>query len=1460
MLDNTGNPIVGAYCELAVANFRLGQLSDAQGRFHFQEVPGGMGHLFVNGSVATGIATNRIPTNSFPALSYSVVAVANASNSLPTPVLLPRLNPANARVYRGTNDLVLTCAGMEGLKMTIRANSMSFPDGTRVTPERPAVVSLDQVHHDDIPMPMPDGVAPAFAWTLQPGGSHFRPETPVEIEYPNMSGLAPGSIAYFLSFNHDTERFEIVASGHVTTDGAQIVTDPASGLTISGWGCNCPPYSASGSCQSSATPCVPPTPSSNGCGAAAMGGGNLLTNCDLLPGIPPIMYCFTPACDDHDICYGTCGRPKALCDLAFLNSMLQTCDAVAGNNPVNYGLCATRAYALYEMVTIFGGPLAYQPAQAAACVCEDSERPNTFGRYSTPRRVVTPLAPGPTPVFVDADGDALPDDWERAYGLDPTDPTDFYQDPDGDGLSNFVELMLGFNPLLADSDGDGVNDLSEATLISPPLNRPGRLDENWVLQVAGQSTEGDLLGHFSIENITVADVTGEQPGSGPDFYGDDLVRLTGVSTSSAGNRYASSGFFRIRQGAVTAAPDIVITNVPPRIPESLVVRFPTNIISQLAGTLQAQVVATYADGTQEELNSASVGTTFRVSNPAVLSVDGNGRVTATGLGHAFVTASNQGATATAAMDVVPGGSSTATVRGQVRYADGTPAAGVTVTLTGLSTAAVATGADGGFTIPGASTAFGGINIVARVAGPNGRLVAIATGLDGSSGTVDAGLLTLAPVAPAPRFVAGGAYHGLSLKRDGTLWAWGDNPDGQVGDGTRNPRTVPVQIGASTEWKSVTAGERHSHGLRTDGTLWGWGYNGQNQLGDGTKTTHTAPRQIGTAADWAWVEAGANHTLALKKDGSLWGWGANDFSQLARENQPSIAEPTELVPGTRWRSISGGWWHSLGVKTDGTLWGWGSNSNFELADSVASRATPTQIGTDSDWEQATAGGFSSFGVKTDGSVSCWGLNTLAQLGLGDIGNRPFVDRMKGHSDWWYISCAGSHTIGLKLDGTAWGWGENGAGIVADLPTARVISPLQVSSNKIWQAVIAPTQGGFTVGVDRAGALWTWGLNEVGQLGDGRVGGNRQVPTRVVGGLFQQAAAGSSRSAAVTADGRIVSWGRAAIGDGTFSPMDFPLVLAGLKNGVSLSAADFTQVVLQDGTLWGWGNNFQGELAIGSASFSELIPVQSGTRKDWREVVSAFSHGAGIALDGSCWTWGNNSAGQLGNNSTEPSLTPIRVNGLPGAVRQAAVGDAFTMVLAVDGSLWVWGDNAEGQLGDETTLGRLIPARVGGDSDWTWITANGGQVLATKADGSLWGWGHNAENQLGDGTRFARLVPTRIPSLTNVRRVSAGYFHSAALLADGSLWAWGRNSSGQLGDGTTVNRSTPVRIGTDADWVSLSLGVSHTLAIKQDGALWAWGDDDQGALGVSSRSLIGNSGWGLNAPLSRSLQAEWKASGR
>ncbi len=249
VVDNANRPIQGAKCTLVVNGVTVPPtFTDAAGQFLLTDVPAGAAHLHVDGLVATALNGQPIAPGTFPALAYEMQVVPNAANSLPTPVLLPVLNPHNAVVFDNTHDVELTVEEIAGLKMLVKAGSMRRADGTVPSPADPAVLALNQVHHDDVPMPMPDGAAPPFAWTLQPGGAHFDP--PVKVTYPNMSGLPAGAIAFFLSFNHDTGRFEIVASGSVSRDGSEIVTDPGAGISTAGWGCNCPPYAVTSTCTS----------------------------------------------------------------------------------------------------------------------------------------------------------------------------------------------------------------------------------------------------------------------------------------------------------------------------------------------------------------------------------------------------------------------------------------------------------------------------------------------------------------------------------------------------------------------------------------------------------------------------------------------------------------------------------------------------------------------------------------------------------------------------------------------------------------------------------------------------------------------------------------------------------------------------------------------------------------------------------------------------------------------------------------------------------------------------------------------------------------------------------------------------------------------------------------------------------------------------------------------------------
>jgi alpha-tubulin suppressor-like RCC1 family protein len=163
-------------------------------------------------------------------------------------------------------------------------------------------------------------------------------------------------------------------------------------------------------------------------------------------------------------------------------------------------------------------------------------------------------------------------------------------------------------------------------------------------------------------------------------------------------------------------------------------------------------------------------------------------------------------------------------------------------------------------------------------------------------------------------VAAGDEFTVAVRRDGTLWAWGSNDWGQLGDGTFTARTSPEQIGTATDWASVAAGYSHTVAIRSDGTLWAWGYNNDGQLGDGTTTNNTSPEQIGTATDWASVTAGHQHTVAIRSDGTLWAWGDNSLGQLGDGKAPSISYvPEQIGTATNWAGLG-----RLGPFTDHSI--------------------------------------------------------------------------------------------------------------------------------------------------------------------------------------------------------------------------------------------------------------------------------------------------------------------------------------------------------------------------------------------------------------------------------------------------------------------------------------------------------------------------------------------------------------
>ncbi len=271
----------------------------------------------------------------------------------------------------------------------------------------------------------------------------------------------------------------------------------------------------------------------------------------------------------------------------------------------------------------------------------------------------------------------------------------------------------------------------------------------------------------------------------------------------------------------------------------------------------------------------------------------------------------------------------------------------------------------------------------------------------------------------------------------------------------------------------------------------------------------------------------------------------------------------------------------------------------------------------------------------------------------------------------------------------------------------------------------------------------------------------------------------------------------------------------------------------------GKNNYGQIGDGTKTYRSFFITIPGI-SEVREAAVSYSHTVAVKADGTVWTWGANLYGQLGNGTTTDRLFPVQVSGLSGVVSVAAgesvtsEGKGFTVVLKADGTVWAWGANWTGQLGDGTSIDRHSPVQVSILSDVKAIAVGDYHSVALKADGTVWTWGGGGNGQLGDGTINSRLTPAQVPNLSGVAAVSAKFCHSLALKSDGSMWAWGYNYYGQLGDGTTTIRNFPVQVIGLSSVAAIAAGFSHTIAIKSDGTAWTWGDNYFGQLGDGTTS--------------------------
>lgn len=647
----------------------------------------------------------------------------------------------------------------------------------------------------------------------------------------------------------------------------------------------------------------------------------------------------------------------------------------------------------------------------------------------------------------------------------------------------------------------------------------------------------------------------------------------------------------------------------------------------------------------------------------------------------------------------------------------------------------------------------------------------------------------------------GMFHTVVLKKDGTVWAWGYNSNGQLGDGTCDPDTNPVQVINLTDVKAISTSDYFSLALKSDGTVWGWGSNYWGQLGDNTRyNNRPTPVQVLGLNNVIAISAGMYHSLALKSDGTVWAWGLNNNYQLGNTNGDSLV-PVQ-VPGLAGvEAIAAGGYFSAALKYDGTVWAWGSNSCYQLGN----------------------------------------LNPSPQANPFQVGGMPPGVKVTS------ISAGFAHGLALMSNGTVMAWGSGSSYQLGNNSNSNsdTLVTVQLPANTICEKVVSGKYCGYAVAAD--GTIYGWGMNTYGQLGNGSFGGNQQVPAQFRNMKNVESISGYyAHSVAVKSDGTLRSCGENSYGRlgisiaGTYPLPLFPtcINLGFTRRPVITGGTNHSLALKSDGTVKAWGNNGYGNLGDGTYD-QRQTPVLVPNLSDVVGISAGEFHSVALKTDGTVWTCGKNDVGQLGRVGSASNI-PVMVPDLSNVIAVSANCN-HTLALKSDGTVWAWGWNHKGQLGDGTQEPRFSPVPVLNLTGIVAISAGSWQSFALKYDGTVYAWGYNQEGQLGNGIPDQDFYPEPVQiALCRIVAIDAGGDHSLALADNGVVWAWGRNGYGQLGLGNNDNARIPLTLGL-ADVMAISANGNISFAIKSDHTVLAWGQNQNGELDQGTVSF------GENAPV-------------
>ncbi|RXZ78691.1 hypothetical protein EBB07_26020 [Paenibacillaceae bacterium] len=756
-------------------------------------------------------------------------------------------------------------------------------------------------------------------------------------------------------------------------------------------------------------------------------------------------------------------------------------------------------------------------------------------------------------------------------------------------------------------------------------------------------------------------------------------------------------------------------------------------------------------------------------------------------------------------------------------------------------------------------------------------------------------------------------HLLILLSDGTVQAMGDNDLGQLGNGKEDDELDrPVQVLTALETpltniKAIAAGEDYSLAVDTSGQVWFWGY---NHVTEDSELYAVLVSGFGGKTVTA-IAAGVTHNLALTNDGQVWAWGENDFGQLAAGYRNSTANdvpsPVKTDDGSgneialsHIKEIAAGAGYSMALDQNGRIWGWGLNMSgvigfgdidFEriaeeitedsegainvdpnifvpgspsnyfailqyilnseqyVDEMIVTLAKPVTRGSDR-FKHIAAGGMNSLAIHRDGSVRFWGmvfdiehghlkLHDGERLSFGS-GGQSAADIFAGVSSINGSFIASSY---IRLtDGTNWCIGSF-------CPSGKTAyTPEKVTELTGFRSI--SLSDSYALGVKEDATVWMWAMLP-------NLSNAQYTPVLSTISDAERALAGNEQSIVIKKDGTVWEWGKhnsktpkQVMQEDEATPFTNVVQLSRNANG------QHTLALKNDGMVYSWGKGSFGQLGHGNTQDADL-PKQVVNDNNGRlfanmkAVAAGDSHSLALGIDGGVWGWGSGLNGELAE--THSSVHPEQI--IPADLNNPFVaieaGKGFSSAIKQDGTVWSWGSNYHGQLGNLESSQNKVPQQVVTlDSDNTPVPLEGIVAIAAGESFTLalqeiggqttvWAWGDNRDGQLGAGkedqsVKYAvQVIKEDETPLQDIKAIAAGAYHAMAVDGNGKVWVWGDNYTGQLGVGERVfNSAKAIELQGVSNAAAVSAGYNHSFVLDQSGKLWAFGEDEDGQLGIIS----------------------------